>query len=72
MKSAFEDDEEDEIILKPVEKKPLGIFGKELVVPPAVTKKKEVDNGLFVDNDFGDDFDDEEDEDEETPKNNAQ
>jgi hypothetical protein len=41
-------------------------------VPPAVTKKKEEDNGLFVDNDFGDDFDDEEDEDEETPKNNAQ
>ena len=34
------------------------------------TKKKEEDNGLFVDNDFGDDFDDEEeDEDDETPKN---
>ncbi len=34
-------------------------------------KKKEEDNGLFVDNDFGDDFDDEEEDEEggETPKN---
>jgi hypothetical protein len=31
-------------------------------------KKREEDNGLFVDNDFGDDFDEDEDEEEEAPK----
>jgi hypothetical protein len=31
-------------------------------------KKREEDNGLFVDNDFGDDFDEDEDEEEEAQK----
>lgn len=42
------------------------------MIPPIQNKKKEEDNGLFVDNDFGDDFDDEEEDEEEggeTPKN---
>jgi hypothetical protein len=32
---------------------------------PAQNKTKDEDNGLFVDNDFGDDFDDEEEDEEE-------
>ena len=65
VKNAIEDDEDEEIILKPVEKKPAGAFG----VAQEVSKKREEDNGLFVDNDFGDDFDDEEEDEEATPKN---
>jgi hypothetical protein len=52
-------------VLKPVEKK--NVFEPQVIAKnvTAANKKKDEDNGLFVDNDFGDDFDDEEEDEEE-------